>query len=903
MQPWNRLRILAFSLALVFFISAMAVHPVLADDSTPPPPAPSTGTISTAAAVTAADNSSITSVPHGTDVVVLDRSGRSVPLASQKAAHAVASGDPIWCPVGVAPKGNIGGCSPAFTTPGFSGIGGLGFWLAVNDPSKAGVIWIESGYNSSVNDSGMTSLTLDGSAGIFHLPNMANFSLTLKGGWSGISGSTVTNPAIPSMFDGSSLSIMNWNAPITISDIVVTSVTTNPNDTYALYVQTNKGGITLDRVQVIDNYTGHVGGAHLNTVGATLGHPAPVTVIDSSFNNNYYDGLYLQSDGAVNIHDLTADYNGGSIMGNGAYIDNYWDNPNQPVTLTGTNEFKDNAGDGLHINSYGAVTLNNITAFHNSFGLNGNGLYIDNAHDSTPSNVVLTGTNQFMYSGVDGLFILSNGNIVLNNITSTNNTAFGGYVNNCLNASSFDPCTTTGKSVTLMGTNSFNSNGADGLKVQSSGPISISQITANENTENGAYLDNCAYDGGSLCQNLLPYNVTLVNASTFIFDGGQGLFIHSTGTVSLKNITASFDTYGLGITNDANLHLPGSVVIGGTNVFNGNYYTGLDINSYGAITLSNVTANDNGVTGGGFGYGAYVVNDGYDSNAGGVGVNGTVLITRMPITLIGVNTFTDNKSGGLYAISAGPVTASNVTANSNGGDGAYLFNQDAWYPNFGSFKPYAANVTLSGFGFFNGNYNGLQVFSRGAVTLANLTANYSSVYGTLIVTKGDLAPQNVTISGVNTFFHNGVLSSLGDGLNVENDGLITISNITANNNTGSGAYLDNFTFAFPHKFLGVTLTGYNTFEENLGGYGLWVKTDGSAVVSHVNADENTNDGVVVEATKNVTLMCASAFNNFTGYGFYLTSGGTMTLIGVHDLYNNNNAFLSYITLHQTAACP
>ncbi len=449
----------------------------------------------------------------------------------------------------------------------------------------------------------------------------------------------------------------------------------------------------------------------------------------------------------------------------------------------------------------------------------------------------------------------------------------------------------------MTGTNSFNNNGADGLKVQSSGPISISQITADENSQDGAFLDNCAYDGGSLCQNLLPYNVTLVNASTFIFNGATGLYIHSTGTVSLKNITAGFDSYGLAISNDARLAAPRPVTISGTNVFNGNVYSGLTIHSYGAITLSNVTADNNGIIGG-FGYGAYVENDGYDSGPGG-----SVLIIREPVTLIGINTFIDNNSGGLYAISAGPITTSNVTANSNGGDGAYLFNQESWYPNFGSLKPYAANVTLSGFGFFVGNYNGIQVYSKGAVTLANLTANYSSVYGALITTKGDLAPQNVTISGVNTFFHNGVLSSLGDGLNVENDGLITISNITANNNAGSGAYLDNYTFAWPNKFLGVTLTGFNTFDENQGGYGLRINTDGSATLSHVNADDNSNDGVVVEAAKNVTLMCASAFYNYAGFGFYLTSGGTMTLIGVHDLYNNNNAFLSYVTLHQTAACP
>ncbi len=1086
MQPWNRLRITALSFILMLFASALAFQPALADDSTPPPPAPSSPTTSSASTVTTANNNSLASVPHGTDVVVLDRSGRSVPLASQKAAHIVASGDPIWCPTGVAPKNSIGGCSPTFTLIGTTVSGDFLNWLKFHDPSKAGVIWIEAAYDSGSAEPGIHSFTFDGSA---DLPNMANFSLAIMGGWSGIPGSTSTDPTTPSTFSNASLSIINWHAPITISDILLTDVTTNPNHPYALDVQTDKGGITLDHVQAIDNYNPGIGGALLDTSLATLNHPAPVTVNNSAFDDNYYIGLDIISDGAVNIHDLTADWNGLADDVYGALIYNNEDNPNEPVTFTGTNEFKNNYGSGLWIYSNGAVTLHNITAFANNYGGSiGDGVAVYNEFGTMPSNVVLTGTNLFDYNAQNGLIIGTKGNISLNNITSIYNLGNGAELDTCLAPGLYAACTTTGKSVTLGGVNTFDYNSLAGLDVVSSGAITINQVTANGNGNDGASLDNCAYDGGSECLTPMPYNVTITNPSTFIYNNDEGLFINTTGAVSLKSITASFNIYGLSISNDGNLHLQKAVTIGGTNVFNGNYYSGLDINSYGAITLGNVTANDNGVSGGSFGYGAnldnvgynsdaggigvggsvfitrmpvtltgvntfndnysgglfvnsvgsitasnltannnggdgsyldnrepwypnfgslklyaanvtitgfatlvddngvgleihstgavklanltaednhghgvsiinnlnltlpqpvtiggtnvfnnnyyfglsvysfgaitisnitandnavtgsnygygaYLENDGYNGNAGGLGISGSVLITREPVTLTGVNTFNDDYSGGLYVNSVGAISASNVTANSSRGDGAYLYNQLAWYPNFGSLKPFSANVTLTGFGFFEGDYNGIQVYSKGAVTLANLTANYSRVYGALITTKGDLAPQKVTISGVNTFLHNGVLSSLGDGLNVENDGLITISNITANNNGGSGADLDNYTFAWANKFLGVTLTGFNTFEENQGGYGLFLHTDGSASVSQINADKNSVDGAVIEATRNVTIMCASAYYNGL-YGFILTSGATMTLTGVHEYNNFFNENLSYVILHRTVDCP
>ena len=55
----------------------------------------------------------LTQVPEGTEVVVLDEDGNSVPLATQEAAEIVAVIDPMWCPEGVLPGG--AGCSAGYS--------------------------------------------------------------------------------------------------------------------------------------------------------------------------------------------------------------------------------------------------------------------------------------------------------------------------------------------------------------------------------------------------------------------------------------------------------------------------------------------------------------------------------------------------------------------------------------------------------------------------------------------------------------------------------------------------------------------------------------------------------------------------------------------------------------------
>jgi len=81
---------------------------------------------------------------------------------------------------------------------------------------------------------------------------------------------------------------------------------------------------------------------------------------------------------------------------------------------------------------------------------------------------------------------------------------------------------------------------------------------------------------------------------TALDNGKDGLTIHSKGLVNLTNLTTNRNS-GIGTYIDNTYGVPMAVNITGTNVFNDNFYNGLQIASHGAITLSNITAIRNGM--------------------------------------------------------------------------------------------------------------------------------------------------------------------------------------------------------------------------------------------------------------------------------------------------------------------
>ena len=92
------------------------------------------------------------------------------------------------------------------------------------------------------------------------------------------------------------------------------------------------------------------------------------------------------------------------------------------VSILGINSFSGNNDTGLPIYSRGEVTLENITADNNKTQ---DGAYIDN-DPASAGNVTITGNNSFSGNGGgdgdEGLHINSRGNVTLENITASNNT-------------------------------------------------------------------------------------------------------------------------------------------------------------------------------------------------------------------------------------------------------------------------------------------------------------------------------------------------------------------------------------------------------------------------------------------------------------------------------------------------
>ncbi|MCC7119591.1 MAG: right-handed parallel beta-helix repeat-containing protein [Anaerolineales bacterium] len=1045
-----RFGLMLFTALALLAASAVAARPALADDGIPPvvetppvevtppvegeapaalPPIVETPPVEVAPPVateTPSEEIQPTSVleqlPEDTEVIVLDESGEVTPLATTTAAQAIATGDPQWCPVGVTP--NSSSCTTAGQTSFAGLLAELSTYNSGAGPNKAGVIWIEASYDSGTNDPGAPGFTLDGMV----LTAMANYALTIQGGWTGVG--KIVNQFDPSEFN-TALSILDWKGAVTINDIVVSGVASNPNPgkDAALYVETVQS-IALNRVQATGN---SLSGAILdNGVGVTPTKQYPVTVNNSAFNQNSGSGLYVYSVGAITIRNLVANFNGtdDSAIDYGAFITNWIlfnGNPaNKPLTIGGLNQFSGNIGTGLFVSSSNVVTLSNITASGN-IGADavddGIGVKVDSS-----ASIKMTGSNLFNDNGNNGLQLSSNGAITLNNINASNNGFNGAYVDNCLNSGANTPCTITGKSVILTGANVFNANVQYGLAIVSGGAVTTSQVTANDNLVGaGVSIDNCATNG-TACTNA-PYAVTLSAPSVFLNNELDGLRIVTAGAVTLKGVTANDNNqYGVYIDNRASLTKPQKVTLSGTNTFidndgaglkiysygavtlsnvtanknghelacntcfgvyvdnsgyevgpvasvlktrqpitltgfntfNGNYYGGASFNSVGAVTLTNVTANDNlGPIGVSTGNGVYVRNvyawkpDGinpklyqanvtlngfgiFENNAndglsvqtyGAIKLNNVTandnddiglyldnrvsdaVPTRQPITLAGINTFNTN-GGGVTMFSFGNIVLSNLTAvgnlakappTSGYGQGVYVSNDNPWSPN-GVLTAYAASVTLSGFGYFENNIgDGLNIHSKGVVMLASVTSNNNGGNGLYISNTGDVAPQNVTLTKSNNFSGN-----TGDGIYVLTDGKITVSNITAIDNDGSGAQFDNFTDAKANKFLGVTITGVNYFQRNLGPNGLYIHSAGAVSVSNLYADDNSGNGVEIITTKSLTLLCANAYSN-TGTGFLLTSGtgSVMTLKGVFAFANGTNENLTHDPLKPVvrAYCP
>lgn len=190
----------------------------------------------------------------------------------------------------------------------------------------------------------------------------------------------------------------------------------------------------------------------------------------------------------------------------------------------------------------------------------------------------------------------------------------------------------------------------------------------------------------------------------------------------------------------------------------------------------------------------------------------------------------------------GAVTLNSITADSSAaGPGAFVTNSTD-----------GKGVTRTGTNVFNDNkVEGLDVNSGGPITLNSITANDNlSVDG---VEANNFAlsstPQAFKLTGTNVFNGNA-----NDGIQVFSRGAISASGITANDNN-VGIYFDN------HQGSGgVTLTGTSNAIGNKG-FGVYVGTTGAVSLTDLAADGNTSDGLKIDSAGNITLTCGGFTNN------------------------------------------
>ena len=289
--------------------------PVIVDTPTEIPPEIPTETPTDVAPVvdpTQVAEVILTEVPAGTDLVVVDTTGDSIPLDSQDATQIIAAVDPMWCPEDALP--NDPSCTTNMSTTDL-----LADMRANPDKyASSGVIYFNN--TAPVTSSFALNDSTD-SLGIAY--NALNsFNLSMFGGWNGGSTNTFTGQT---EFNGS-------NAFISIGSLA------NPW----------LGSVALNNIRVSGNQT-QSSGIEINASNVDL------TNVDSTYNAG--NGITVNADqpGTVNLNNVTTTNNGEGIPGStssGVVINGNDTN----VNVNGGN-FDNNAGFGIDANNSNSTSI------------------------------------------------------------------------------------------------------------------------------------------------------------------------------------------------------------------------------------------------------------------------------------------------------------------------------------------------------------------------------------------------------------------------------------------------------------------------------------------------------------------------------------------------------------------
>lgn len=706
---------------------------------------------------------------------------------------------------------------------------------------------------------------------------------------------------LASTYSGLSIDKTTGPGGVTIRSTVSTDYMNFSGNTYLGISINSNGAVAISNVNAEGNARE---GIKINTQGTAV-------ISKSTASDNQWTGIDVTSKGAITLTDVEA-FSNGLAAGGSEYSGLRLNNLAGPGAVTIKSsaaskylDFSDNYNYGIAIYSIGAVSVSNVNVNDTLYKC---GLFIDNRTGSTlTSPTVSISNSQFDLNNREGVYVVSDGSITLTNVSATNskNNYAGVNLDNTTGASSGVTIKSSSSSVFYE----FSKNTGSGIKISSKGPVSVSNVNAEGNGSNGIIIEN--YLAGSN----LPVNVS---SSRFNGNSQKGLSITSRGAITLTNVGASDNILDHGASLNNWMGGNTGVTIRSTSAstyydFNGNGLSGIYIFSYGAVSVGNINANENGnygldiernpgtgaisVTRGTFDHNSFDglhiyttpggvtltdVTASYNDLVGGTEYSGVYIedggtVVVKSSTTAAMYAFSHNIKHGLDIRSTGFVTISNVIAEGNRDTNIFIQNQAA---SITSPKPVSvtrstANSSITGFGF--------SINTIGNVTLNTVTANGNpNGYG-LYVNAGDGfcdTPASVTITGARNEFN----GNSTNGIYIETEGNISLMNTIADENTGYGIYLNSN--AYTDSLGNVTISASTNFWNSSSGNddtGLHILTRGTVTISRLHTNENGNYGIMIDndasspLLKNVTLTSVDVNRNRGSHGLYISSLGTVAL--------------------------
>ncbi len=511
----------------------------------------------------------------------------------------------------------------------------------------------------------------------------------------------------------------------------------------------SKGAITIDSVWVDQSWSESYGGSGFN-LNNTFGSGG-VTISNAAA--NYVDayGFYITSKGAVTLTSVSV-YQPGQ---RGIYIDNSSVTTAQPVKLTDVTVERAH-GNGIEILSKGTVTLNGVDSFNNSGmmlpqyqSIDLSGYAVDqtwfNFLGESGAQISIT-MNYTGYAAME-LYDASNGDLLWSDESGYWSDPFESGI----------------------------------LTLPTTGEYYLSMVWNSDWQDDYTYLLNYRYNATIPYANSAPYNTGIYIDNSFgsadvIIQGSSknpnprvsnntnaGIFVRSAGNIKLMN-TSLHRNQRDGATLDNSIALTSKTVTAGSLDIYRSGWVGLRITSIGAVTMSNISSNENGSTG------IEVVNCLLDSGAcKGSGA----------VSLTGTNAISNNGEFGLNIYTIGLVTLNNIDAYGNVNTGIFISA-----PASGSLTviPASGGVTMTSTGgFINSIGNtyegvGLYIYTYGPVTLTNLDVYENQSSGIMINNRYAATNKPVTLTNVN------VSRSGSTGIDIKSRGTVTINGVTSTSN-------------------------------------------------------------------------------------------------------------------------